>query len=335
MRILTYDVENKDLSMPHIEIQSCESINDLIQNYMIFNPSVVVVSDNAASEVLEKFRSLKFQMNIAVITQNNDTRNIRSWISEGAAHVWSELNWMDELSEEFSQVKPLFSDEPVKEVSPLVDTFNSPSLVSYVIGVGGIYEGAGTTHTSIMIANYLSRATKTPVAIWEAGHKPCFHFLDYLKNGQFHQSRPRFELKNVTFFKETTSYQQLRSVANDFRFVVLDLGCLDQHKENTELFLDSDIPILVGSGSEWRMKEIMQFCQLHNKVAQDRWRITMPLARDEAVEEMGEALRGRPVFNIPFHSDPFDVQDDTDQVLEGVLSPILPKRKRRRFMNFL
>ncbi|MGG4108810.1 hypothetical protein AAXB25_33450 [Paenibacillus lautus] len=328
MRVIIYDVQSKGLSKPHIEIQTCHTTNELVQNCMISNPRIVVVSDKVALEVFEEIRHLDYPIDVAVISENNKSGNMRYWISEGAAHVWAETDWMEELCAEYPDDKAAVS---TTETSNSVDQYNELSLVTNVIGVGGVYEGAGTTHTSIMIANYLSRTTKAPVAIWEAGKKSCFHFLDYLKHGDYHHNRPRFELNNVTFFKEITSYQQLRSVANDFRFIVFDLGSLDQNKENTDLFLESDIPILVGSGSEWRIKEIMHFCHLHNKVAQDRWRITMPLARDEAVEEMGGALRGRPVFNIPFHSDPFDAQDDTDQALEGVLSPILPKRKKRRF----
>lgn len=334
MRVIIYDVQSKGLSKPYIEIQTCDTTKELILNCMISNPKVVVVSDKVASEVLIEIGSIDCQTDVAVVMESYNPRSVRHWISEGATHVWAESDWMDELNMEYPGDKPFFA-ETTKDASSYSEPYNELSLVTNVIGVGGVYGGAGTTHTSIMIANYLSRMTKTPVAIWEAGEKSCFNLLDYLKHGEFHQNRPKFEMKNVTFFKDTTSYQQLRSVANDFRFIVFDLGCLDQHKANTDHFLDSDLPILVGSGSEWRMQEIMQFCSLHNKVAQDRWRITMPLAKDDAVEEMGDALRGRLVFNLPFHSDPFDPQDDTDQALEGVLSPILPKRKKRRFLKYL
>ncbi|ASA20267.1 hypothetical protein [Paenibacillus donghaensis] len=201
-----------------------------------------------------------------------------------------------------------------------------------VIAVGSVFEGAGSTHTALLIAHYLARYAKTKVAVWEGGSRPCFSFLEYIKEGNY-SNHPRYDLGDIALYKAEVSEHWVGSLMNEYKYTVLDLGCLTSSNQ-AGLFVQASLPVLIGSGSEWRVKELISFCREYSRVPQDYWRIALPLANDQNQEMVAGCLSGRPVFAVPNHPDPFQLQTNTDELLEGLLSPILQKQKKRGFSRF-
>lgn len=325
MRVITCDLKTSKMILPNIELHTCDSVQEIPSLILLYKPDLVAVSDAVAEEVVNLASEIGMPL-ITVVMEQLTSKAMRDWIAMGAKEVLSFSEW--------EQLMTSVSDS--KEAAAAVEMRFEQDLPrsTFVIGVGGVSDGLGTTHTSILIANYLSRTLKTQVAIWEAGLKPCFQFLDYTMNGEIGINRPRFDMKNLTLFKAGVAYHQMKSAAADFRYVVLDLGCINTDKERAEKFFNSDMPILVGSGIDWRFREIIQFCQSQQKISQEHWRVTLPLASVESTDDMIEFLKGRPVFSIPLHIKPFEPQEETDECMEAVLSPLLPKKRKHRFFGF-
>ncbi|WNS43869.1 hypothetical protein [Paenibacillus sp. MMS20-IR301] len=74
--------------------------------------------------------------------------------------------------------------------------------------------------------------------------------------------------------------------------------------------------------------------EAHHLVEVKPQQIALPLANEPNREMVAGCLSGRPVFAVPNHPDPFHSQANTDELLEGLLSPILQKQKKRGLGRF-
>lgn len=330
LRVVLYRIGLQKLANPNIEFITAKEPEELEKIIDVMKPELIVIKDEDVSSLVTVIS--QNACDFAVVTAEVSPARFRQLTAEGATHVWSIDNWQEEMSSEYRLEDGFVMSTPSEDEKPYV---NELPRGTTVIAVGGVAGGSGSTHTSLMLANYLSNTTKSPVAIWEAGPNPCFDFYDYILNGEINESRKRFDKKNITFFKRSVDYRQIKSVAHDFTYLIIDLGYIEkQNTKNLEIFADSDLPVLVGSASEWRTGEIFKFCHGNLNLPQDRWRVALPLANEKSREGMAEILRGRPVFRIPSQTDPFTSQDDADQAIEAILSPVIPKRKRKSFFGY-
>lgn len=329
MHVLTCGLEAQKLSLPNQLLHRCSSVEEVEKTLVILQPEYILVHEEKAPEIIELVsKKLQSNVSIIVVCLSDSPQIVRKWTSIGALMVWSLLNWEEQLKRIGSEDIIRDNKEVASESLGLPHMDFSPNdVMTIVIAVGGVYEGAGSTHTALLIANYLMRYYKTRVALWEAGTKPCFDFLHYVVSGK-EIRKQRFELGDLTFFNAEIPLNMVESAAAEYQFLVMDLGCLD-HNENQKLFANARIPVLVGSGSEWRMRELIKYCGEQASKRQDRWRIVLPMASMEMRHEMGECLVGRPVFALPAHIDIKKAQETTDQVLEGILSPVLSNRPRK------
>ncbi|WP_214607580.1 hypothetical protein, partial [Mycobacterium tuberculosis] len=139
-----------------------------------------------------------------------------------------------------------------------------------------------------------------------------------------------------TFFKKEVDYRQMKSVAHDFTYLIIDLGHIDsKNTRNMEIFADADVSVLIGSGSEWRRGEIFKFCHENSNLPQDRWRVVLPMASEKSRDRMADVLQGRPVFSMPYHNEPFTQQEDAYQAMEAILSPVIPKKKKKGILGYI
>lgn len=320
MHILLVGVK-PEISDPHFKFHVCSTFEEVKESALILMPEYVLIHEKEARKLLPLAEEIPVKFVVIIETSSLSTTAIRSWTALGASDVWLGSSWQEKLLEAHIQggAKPQQIEPPEMNFSRTGERI--------VIAVGSVYEGAGSTHTALLIAHYLARHAKTKVAVWEGGIHPCFSFLEYIKEGDV-SNHPRYELNNVALYKAEVSEYWIGSLMSDYRYTVLDLGSLQGSKQ-ADLFVQASVPVLVGSGSEWRMKELISFCREHSRVPQEYWRIALPLANDLNREMVAGCLSGRPVFSIPNHPDPFHPQVNTDELLEGLLSPVLQKPKKR------
>ncbi|GIP61145.1 hypothetical protein [Paenibacillus woosongensis] len=322
MNVIAYKLK-PILNYPHLKFHYCDDLESTVQLIYLLCPDYVIIAAEEAEELLHQIDVDRTEETVFTIVDESITaQKTRKWTALGVSEVWSLLDWEEQLSQRTTKAV-LEGSESISTVS--MDEKNTQDHIT--IAVGGVYGGVGCTHTSILLANYLASTQKTKVAVWEGGTRPCFSFWEYYRKGE-NSRAPLFEHGDISFYKkENTPANWINALSQDYKFLILDLGNLDS--ENTSFFLNAKIPILLGSGSEWRARELIHFCQKHQSARQDYWRVVLPMASDEGFADMTECLKGRPVFSVPVHPNVFQRQDDTDQQLEGILSPILQKKNRK------
>ncbi|WP_338709258.1 hypothetical protein [Paenibacillus amylolyticus] len=318
-----------ELTYPNIKFIKSNSMEDLEKSLQLSRPDLILVREDDVYSVLKE--ASKYSIDLAVLVNALSSTLLRKYTADGVKHVWGYENWIEEIGQEYDLVVP---NDQKAEKEEDQRTFDFPTRTTF-IAVGGVYDGAGSTHTSLMLAQYLAYTTRKPVGVWEAGPNPRFGFYDFVLNGDRGTERSRFEVGNVTLFKGDVDYSQIKSVAQDFTYFIIDLGRIEGMADSIEIFANADLPVLIGSGSSWRTIEIVTFCRNNINLPQDRWRIVLPLATNDAREQMQSILRGRPVFNVPCYTEPFSVQDDEDETLQGILSPVLPQKRKRKLFGFL
>ncbi|NOU82516.1 hypothetical protein GC101_26990 [Paenibacillus sp. LMG 31459] len=331
MNVLLYGLVPTRLNSPSLKIRSCKSLEELKELTVVLSPDLLLVEESMADETVSLIFAEDAFCPIIVICTEDTVQKTRYWSAQGATSVWTLLDWEDKLSEHQS---PHHVNTLEKEETSILSNRSVISDIdeeTIVIAVGGICEGAGSTHTALLISNFLARTFKTKVALWEGGNRPCFRYLEYIQRGEVNK-KSRFEINDVTYFSGIPS--ELAEAATDsFRFFVMDLGSLNTDA-HFKLFNKAKIPILCASGAEWRMVELLQFCQKHSTTRQDRWKIVLPLANENSREETADCLKDRLVFSIPPHSDVYKQQQDSDQMLEGILSSVIHGRKVKKKFGF-
>lgn len=312
MQWLLVNVQMKQLNHPYTQVVRVDSVQEAERRLLVIRPDVIIVSDQDAAAILNLVMAMGLKLRVAVVTEDDSAHNVRHWCGLGASFVCSS-QWETEL---LSALGIEIGQEKAELAPPFLPRGSWYGEGPLIVAVAGAYAGAGTTHTALLLSKYLSRRYRN-VAIWEANHRSCFEFMEYMHTGN-RSIRQRVDIDGVTFFKATADIEWLENVASDFDAIVLDLGVLDG---NQPWFFRAQVPILVGSASEWRQHELLAICHKFT-VRQDRWRIALPLSTSAGLEDMQEMLTGRTVFAIPVHQDPFVSQADTDAALDEVLFPV-------------
>ncbi|MDN4090891.1 hypothetical protein [Paenibacillus polymyxa] len=321
MNVLIFDLKVEGITPAALRVHSCEKAENLINMAITLDPEYIIIHADQADWLLDAYSKSpnRLKADIIVVCPISTPQVIREWTSKGAAMAWNELNWENELHG--------LIDVPASSQTEVQHVLEHSPGMSQIITVGSTYGGAGSTHTAFLLASFLARHCKTKVALVERGSNPCFHQLDEFHNGQKNSFRPRFEIDRLTLFKGTGSSKWVDSATDDFQYVVVDMGDIEQ-SEDTQAFFRSSLPVLVASASDWRFQELHDFIKRNNVHRQDRMRIAFPMASDEAMDALTTVMKNRLLFSLPPHGDPFTRQEDTDEVLESILFPLMPKRSK-------
>lgn len=189
-----------------------------------------------------------------------------------------------------------------------------------IIAVTGTEKGVGTTHTSIMIANYLARLDYQ-VALVEANDSNDFVEIEASYEG-FDNSNliksPVFSIYGVKYIKNVEELNMVHLLTGNYSFIILDLGFFKTTNWYDE-FLRASITIVVGSGSEWKQKNTYRFFrdQIHHD--QSKWKLCVPFANKQTVNDIKKKLPKRKIIGIPFNGDPYEESKEIDSVLEDIL----------------
>lgn len=325
MHVMIYGLQVKDIPPPAYRLHVCNDQEELESMLLKMTVSLIVMPESLAQGMIERLSVFAPEIEIAVVVAEHKQESARRWTSQGISWVWPEANWERHLKLTFETPVP----EPALsagELSP-EPTYDQPT---FLIAVAGAFDGAGSTHLSFAIANYLAKQGSGKVALWEAGRNPCFEFLAFNHTGVMN-TKPRFEMDKVTCFKGTADMDWVESYAEQFRYLIVDLGNLNT-SQHANHFFRAHIPVLVGSGSSWRQQELAQLCRKHIHKPQEKWRIVLPMASEDAREEMAEALAGRQVMALPV-CDPHRLSEDAEQVMDRILN--IHVRKPSRFFGLI
>lgn len=172
-----------------------------------------------------------------------------------------------------------------------------------IIAVAGVSSGVGTTHSVLMMANYLRRQ-RLKVGVAELGEKRHFEQVEKAYEGMgFDPSlTEHFRIKQVTYHKCVGKDNLMALYRMDYDVLLLDMG----HRLNAyaDDFQMADLSVIVAQLSEWKLEEISTFVIAWDQLLDKRTRWLLPFAAAADAREFDKrySQRGLP---IGFSRDPF------------------------------
>lgn len=196
-----------------------------------------------------------------------------------------------------------------------------------VIAVIGVKPGVGCTHTSVMIANYLANENY-PVLLIEANDSHDFVEIEAAYEGVENPTilkNPTFTIDGVRYVKNVTDLKLYQYHPGNYAFIILDMGAY-QNSYCYEEFLRANISIVIGSGSEWKQKDVITFFEEQIHLDQSRWKLCVPLATKQTIEDIRKKLPKRKIHALPFQPDPYR----RDKVVNSTLEDMLKLHQHQR-----
>lgn len=199
-----------------------------------------------------------------------------------------------------------------------------------VIALTGASSGVGVTHTAIAISHYLERQQFKVAVIEMSPRSQSFARIQQVAQaGKPLSAGRQFAVDGVHYWKQSGRADILSLLGGSYQFIVMDLGS-GQDQNRLEEFLRADLPIVVGSGAEWKQAEINAFVRSHHRYPRDKWIYCLPLAATDAVQRVRRTLNTSSVYGLPLHIDPFDRDPQTDKVLAHILNHLIGQQPKKR-----
>ncbi|MBT2287932.1 serine/threonine protein kinase [Paenibacillus albidus] len=198
---------------------------------------------------------------------------------------------------------------------------NKSSCTS-VIALLGVSPGLGTTHTSLAVCRYLSRCGATAWVDY-APDSPVYSRLDNLMGGKAISRHGRDGQAAVTwegadYWKRPQNGELAELLEGTYRYVVLDLGS-GGYEGALEAFIHCDTPVLIASGADWRLEEVLVWLRRQAIQPQRHWRVGLPLSSPSAAMLLQEVLGVGQVFELPLQRDPFTYKGKLTEALQALL----------------
>lgn len=215
-------------------------------------------------------------------------------------------------------------DVPIQEKIILKDRIIGTILVA----VMGVESKVGSTHQSILIANYLKRKGYS-VGIVEANGSSDFTSIENAYEGtqDYKSNNIHFSIEGVEYYKNSSKLDINHLITAGHDYLILDIGSFDESEWSKE-FYRSSVNIVIGAGSEWRQGKIRRFRDIHKKMDQSNWVYCVPFVENASIQDIRKELPGNLVYRFPPHADPYKHQSDTDSVLNKLLKSYMGDSKK-------
>ncbi|WP_145410338.1 serine/threonine protein kinase [Paenibacillus xylanexedens] len=199
-----------------------------------------------------------------------------------------------------------------------------------VIALTGASSGVGVTHTAIAISHYLERQNFKVAVIEMSPRSQSFSRIQQIiQSGKPSSSGRQFEVDGVHYWKQSGRADILSLLGGSYQFIIMDLGS-GQDQNRLEEFLRADLPIVIGSGAEWRQAEINAFVRSNHRFPRDKWIYCLPLASADAVQRIRKSLDTSSVYSLPLNIDPFDREPHMDKVFAHLFTHMLGQLPKKR-----
>ncbi|WP_379126908.1 serine/threonine protein kinase [Paenibacillus sp. sgz500958] len=200
-----------------------------------------------------------------------------------------------------------------------------PGAGTTVVAIMGVAGGLGTTHASLSVASYLSGYGSTAWVDY-APDSRVFERMRHMAEMTGSAREPSlqghsFLWKGIHFSKrpETGALRALNG--GDYRYVVLDLGTGNE-RGALEEFAKSPVPLLIASGADWRIEEVLLWKRRSGLELEDKCKILLSLADRAAAAMLEEVLQTARVYPMPYQSSPFTRDHRMEELMTELLKPI-------------
>ena len=184
-----------------------------------------------------------------------------------------------------------------------------------VIGVTGAGRGMGTTHFSVLAANYLCSGCGRKTAVLEWNRHGDFARFGSVCTG-FTAAESRYRIQDVDFYPDSAGKVLAECLHMGYEEILIDFGELNE-KVCEELSRCRKIFLLV-SFTEWQPGAFWKPASWEERAAQNGWSCLAAFGSEESRLKWNK--RPRPtVRRIPFSEDAFTVTGPVMEFMRTIL----------------
>lgn len=198
-----------------------------------------------------------------------------------------------------------------------------------LIAVSGVSHGVGVTHTAITIAHSLAKMRYRVAIIELDPTSTAFERIFSIIEGfEFPASSNALEVQinRVFYFKQPTRAQYIGLFAQNYDYVVCDLGTSNNPYLQEE-FMRADIAFIVAAAAEWRRADVMKFMETHCVMLQRDWTCVIPFAPAQEIKEIRRQVKSS-IHPLPLDLDPFEPGEEMKTVITNLLQHWLTPKRR-------
>ncbi|MCI9361125.1 MAG: hypothetical protein HFG65_09220 [Hungatella sp.] len=174
---------------------------------------------------------------------------------------------------------------------------------SQIIGVIGAGPGMGTTHFSILMANYLCSGCGEKTAVLEWNHHGDFIRFGSVCTGKEAQEHV-YQIQEVDFYPKADGFCLAKCLRNRYQKIVIDFGTIQELK-SAELLRCHKV-FLIISFSEWQEGAFGDHNVWQESAAREGWQCLAAFGSEESRIQWNKRHR-QAVVRIPFSVDAFTV----------------------------
>jgi hypothetical protein len=281
-------------------------------------------------QFVEELRGLRISLsnlNIIVLAKDFKPGSIilKRLVNLGIYNIITKNN-NNEIINEF--VKILNKNKTYKDVvsfdCEISEKINSQNIYEkkYVHHIGtkiisciGSESGSGTTHTLVMLANYLSVNKK--IAYIEMNETFAIKKFGKITN-RLISGKNNFTHHKVDYYWDVNLSKFINERKYKYEYILLDFGCAFDIV-NFDFFLMSDIKMCTISGIDWRIENsINAYNYLSEIDANHKWVYLVPFIEKKYLKELNQYIENE-IITIPYNVNPFKPEKEVRKKFEVVL----------------
>lgn len=188
-----------------------------------------------------------------------------------------------------------------------------------IIGMLGTHKGAGVTHISILLANYLSEWLGKNTAFIEYYPQKEVQYLKnyFYKKSEEVETYDPFQVNCITYYSNVKEQAVAEIIGDQYECVVLDLGT-DFNRCKNE-FLRCDRKIIVSSLSIWKRHNLDLFLNDTSHIKLNNlWTYVIPFSREKEIKQASRTYH-RDFYGVPYEPDPFALSADTIKLFQKLI----------------
>lgn len=184
-----------------------------------------------------------------------------------------------------------------------------------IIYLCGLRPCSGTTHTTILLANYL-RAKRLKVAVYDMSGKQSLNEIEMVYEGLGHMPKEAvFKIKQVTYYTDRSIENLMEAGIQGYDYILVDGGVYGQEGSLVRI---ANRVILVTMTALWHQVKTLQTLS----TMQGSWRkktvLVMPLTEDEEVAFYRKHCQ-LPTFSMAMAPDPFVHSKEVDLIWDRLM----------------
>lgn len=196
-------------------------------------------------------------------------------------------------------------------------------LNNALIGIAGTSHRVGTSHHSIVVANYLKQQGHK-VALLECSESPILNsYKEFFKQEGEEEEEGIFEYKNVTYYPKFP-LEDIRMIFNHYNIIIIDFGTLKEEILND--FLRCMKRVIVTGSQPYELEYTDMILDLDENVLHDL-NFVFQDANKELKKIIKENMDGENVYFTPLNIDPF--KPESNKGLEELYSEFVNRIEKK------